>query len=161
MNNLLTYKNYHAAIDYDSEDNILIGKVCWISDNLTFEGTTTEEIVSAFHETIDEYLVFCKQQGKEPCKEFKGTFNVRISPDMHRAAAICAAKENITLNQFVTRAIKSQIHSDSEQKIASKVVQALTAKSYTLVRKSDILYCTAQPKLIVSHNVTRSASYVH
>ncbi len=158
MSNLINYKGYHATINFDSEDNILVGKVCWISDSLTFEGETIDEIVSAFHDTIDDYLAFCQENGKEPCKEFKGTFNIRITPDLHRAAAICAAAENITLNQFVSRAIESQINSNQEQRIAAQVVQALAKESYSIVGKSKTLYYTDTPKYLVTRNVSQLLS---
>lgn len=69
IENVIEYKGYHAAVFYDSRDNILIGKVCWISDDLTFEAWGVSQIQTAFHNTIDQYLEFCKEKGKSPCKE--------------------------------------------------------------------------------------------
>lgn len=69
IENVIEYKGYHAAIFYDSRDNILVGKVCWISDELTFEAWGVSQIQTAFHNTIDQYLDFCKEKGKSPCKE--------------------------------------------------------------------------------------------
>jgi predicted HicB family RNase H-like nuclease len=48
----------------------------------------------------------CAEAGKYPDKEFKGSFNVRISPDLHRRISINAAQEGITLNQYVVRALE-------------------------------------------------------
>ncbi|MDY5775238.1 MAG: type II toxin-antitoxin system HicB family antitoxin [Lachnospiraceae bacterium] len=59
-----------------------------------------------FHQSIDNYLELCKQIGKKPEKEFRGSFNVRISPELHRKAALEAEKQKITLNQYVLRAIE-------------------------------------------------------
>lgn len=59
-----------------------------------------------FHQSIDNYLELCKQIGKNPEKEFRGSFNVRISPELHRKAALEAEKQKITLNQYVLRAIE-------------------------------------------------------
>lgn len=44
-------------------------------------------------------------------KEFKGTFNIRIPPEMHKRAALEAANQKITLNQFVLRAIHQSLES--------------------------------------------------
>jgi predicted HicB family RNase H-like nuclease len=38
------------------------------------------------------YLEICKEQGNEPEKAFKGTFNVRISPELHQRVAVAAAR---------------------------------------------------------------------
>lgn len=49
------------------------------------------------------------QCGKKPEKEFRGVFNVRIKPEMHRCAALEAAKEGVTMNQFVSEAIQEKL----------------------------------------------------
>jgi hypothetical protein len=47
--------------------------------------------------------------GKEPDKEFKGTFNIRISPELHRKAALKANQLGISLNQLVSDAIEHEL----------------------------------------------------
>jgi len=51
----------------------------------------------------------CKEAGKEPQKSYKGSFNIRISPELHRTAAVIASKEGISLNAFVERAIFDEV----------------------------------------------------
>lgn len=75
MNSMLEYKGYCATIDYDAEDDLLVGEVFGISDSLNFHGKSLDELKQAFHDSIDNYLEFCKKIGKEPEKEFKGVFN--------------------------------------------------------------------------------------
>ena len=43
----------------------------------------------------------CKLNDKEPDKIYKGLFNVRISPDLHKKISMEALKEGISLNQYV------------------------------------------------------------
>lgn len=105
MNSMLEYKGYHASIEYDAEDNIFVGEVFGITDSLNFHGTSVEELKEMFKQSIDNYLELCKKIGKNPDKEFKGTFNVRIPPEMHKKAVLAAEKQKITLNQYVMRAI--------------------------------------------------------
>ena len=62
-----------------------------------------------FHQAVDDYLAFCKDLGKEPNKPYKGLFNVRISPELHRKAAIAASLHGETLNAFVTNAIRAAV----------------------------------------------------
>jgi len=108
MNTMMEYKDYHATISYDAEENIFVGEVFGINDSLNFHGTTVEELTEAFHQSIDNYLALCEKFGKVPEKEFKGTFNVRITPELHRRAALEAARERISLNQFVAGAIEER-----------------------------------------------------
>ena len=105
MNSMLEYKGYHASIEYDAEDNIFVGEVFGISDSLNFHGKTVDELREMFQQSVDNYLALCEQIGKNPDKEFKGTFNVRITPELHKKAAFAAASEKISLNQYIMRAI--------------------------------------------------------
>lgn len=109
MNSLMKYKGYHAKIEFDSDDNIFIGHVLGINDSLNFHGNSVVDLTKEFHNSVDNYLDYCKQIGKEPEKEFRGTFNVRINPEMHKRAALEAADEGVTLNQFVSEAIRERL----------------------------------------------------
>ena len=48
---------------------------------------------------------------KEPDKEYKGTFNIRISPELHKRLAIVAIKNGDTLNATVEKAIAQYVMS--------------------------------------------------
>lgn len=116
MNSMLEYKGYHASVEYDAEDNIFIGEVFGITDSLNFHGTSVSELKEMFEQCIDNYLDLCEKIGKNPDKEFKGTFNIRIPPEMHKRAALEAANQKITLNQFVLRAIDQSLESKEDTK---------------------------------------------
>ena len=62
-----------------------------------------------FHNSVKNYIDYCVQIGKEPEREFKGSFNVRIKPEQHKKIALYAANEGITINQFVSRAIDDEL----------------------------------------------------
>ena len=106
MNDVLEYIGYYASVHFSSEDDVFYGKIVAIDDLVNFEGGSVKELKKAFHEAVDDYLETCVSIGKEPNKTYKGTFNVRISTDLHKAAAVYAASENISLNDFVKKAIR-------------------------------------------------------
>ena len=62
-----------------------------------------------FHENIDDYLEMCEELGVKPEKEYKGTFNVRVSPEVHKRAVLEAESKGISLNQFVSKAIENEL----------------------------------------------------
>jgi len=62
-------------------------------------------LVADFHGAVDDYLELCAQQGKEPERAYKGSFNVRISPELHKQAVVAAMARNMTLNSFVESSI--------------------------------------------------------
>lgn len=105
MNDILQYKGYYASLHFSSEDDVFYGKLLGIDDLVNFEGASVKELKKAFHEAVEDYLVACEELGKEPNKTYKGSFNVRVPTDLHKAAAIFAALNNISLNDFVRSAI--------------------------------------------------------
>ena len=106
MENTLYYKNYYTNVSYSAEDKILYGKIEGINDLVTFESESAETIEKEFHSAVDDYLAFCEEVGKEPEKGYKGSFNVRIAPELHKALAEYAARNGLSLNQATATAIE-------------------------------------------------------
>lgn len=109
MNSMLEYKGYHATITYDADDELFVGEVFGITDSLNFHGSSIGELKQMFAQSIDNYLDLCNQIGKEPEKEFKGSFNVRIPSELHKKISMLAAQQKITLNQYVVNALTKSI----------------------------------------------------
>ena len=105
MNDILQYKGYYASVHFSADDDVFFGKLLGIDDLVNFEGASVKELKKSFHEAVDDYLETCEELGKEPNKTYKGSFNVRISTDLHKAAAVFASIHNISLNDFVKTAI--------------------------------------------------------
>jgi len=108
--NTLTYKKYTGVFNYIEDNDILHGKIEGISDLVTFQGKSVDEIKIAFKEAVDDYLLLCEEIGKEPLKSYKGLFNVRVPSNLHREAAMEAVKRNINLNQLIKQALEHEIH---------------------------------------------------
>ncbi len=109
ITSLMEFEGYHAKIEFDQDDQIFVGHVLGINDSVNFHGQSVDELTTEFHNSILNYLDYCKQAGKDPEKEFKGSFNVRIKPEQHKKIALHAADEGITINQFVSRAIEDEL----------------------------------------------------
>ncbi len=113
MSGMMEYKGYHAKVEYSPEDNAFIGKVFGIADTLVFDGQSIEELQAMFHTSIDDYLELCREIGKGPNREYRGTFNVRIPVELHREAAMEAEAKGISLNQFVTEALRQYVAAET------------------------------------------------
>lgn len=112
MSSLLSYKNYNGSVEYSEEDECLFGKVIGLKSLISYEGNSVQELKQEFENAIDEYLVDCKERGVEPEQPYKGSFNVRISPELHRSIAIYAMQHGKTLNSAVEEAIGKMVHSN-------------------------------------------------
>ena len=109
MSNLLSYKNYNGTVEYSKEDNCLFGKVIGIRSLLSYEGDSVKELERDFQNVIDEYLDDCKGRNVDPEQPFKGTFNVRISPELHRNIAVYAIEHGKSLNAAVEESIGNMV----------------------------------------------------
>ena len=105
MSNVLRYKGYWATVEYDAEDEVLHGKIEGISDLVTFECEEAKDALQEFKAAVDDYEAFCRDLGKAPEKPYSGSFNVRVSPAMHRQICMEAAKRGVTLNKYVSDAL--------------------------------------------------------
>lgn len=109
MENIISYKGFIGSVSFEDEDNILFGKIEGINDLIMFEGESVTEIKQMFREAVDEYIESCKHFNKPLLKSFKGSFNVRVKPDLHQQAAMLAKMQGISLNQLVQKAIEKEI----------------------------------------------------
>lgn len=110
MKNVLEYKGYTGSVEFSAEDKVFFGRIIGIRDVVTFEADTVKKLIYAFEESVNDYLTTCKRQGKQPDKEFKGSFNVRLKPKTHRLVAIKSAAMKISLNQFVERILEKAVN---------------------------------------------------
>lgn len=103
MRNVMTYKGYSARIEYDDEDGILFGQIAGIVDGVGFHAGSAEGLRQAFHEAVDDHIETCARTGKEPQKPYSGKMMFRVSPDVHRRAALAAENSGKSLNQGARR----------------------------------------------------------
>ena len=105
MNNTMEYKVYVGSVEFSEEDALFFGKVLGVRALISYEGENARDLVEDFHSAVDDYLELCAAEGVEPEKAYKGSFNVRISPELHKKAAIAAMAKQISLNRFVEESI--------------------------------------------------------
>ena len=129
MADLLEYRGYHGTVQYSAEDGLLVGSVFGIRDSLNYHGRSIDEITQAFHSCVDGYLEMCAALEREPDKEYKGSFNVRISPELHRKAALEAERQGISLNQCVQNALEYALEIKPVIVIHRESSQQLTLRS--------------------------------
>jgi predicted HicB family RNase H-like nuclease len=107
--NTLKYKGYIGSVAYSEPDKVFFGKIEGIEGLVNYEGESVQELTAAFHEAVDDYLIFCEEHDWKPQKSYTGAFNVRIAPDTHRDIANLAAEAGISINAFVKRALAEAV----------------------------------------------------
>jgi predicted HicB family RNase H-like nuclease len=106
---ILTYKGYQGSFEYDSDADFFHGDVLHLTDVITFQGRSIDELKAALAESIEVYLEYCAKKGKEPQKPFSGTFNVRLNPEIHQRLAVRAAHDGVSLNKWVAKTLKKAV----------------------------------------------------
>lgn len=107
--NTLKYKDYIGSVAFSEKDNVFFGKIEGIDGLVNFEGESVKELTAAFHEAVDDYLAYCKEEGIEPHKSYSGSLNIRISPEVHSKIAILAKQAGISINAFIKQTLDSKV----------------------------------------------------
>lgn len=102
---MMTYKGYTGQVEFDDEADLLHGRVTGITDVITFQGKTVDEIRQAFHDSVDDYLAFCRELGQEPDKPFSGKLPFRTSPERHRKIYLAAKRAGKSINEWMDDAL--------------------------------------------------------
>lgn len=109
MKDILTYKDFIGSVHFSAEDSVFFGKIEGINDLVTFEGESVAKLKRSFMEAVEDYIQLCKESGKSIHKSYKGSFNVRISPELHRKAIQISQKRGVSLNKLIQSAIENEV----------------------------------------------------
>src|ERR1035437_8840215 len=109
MKDVLNYKGFIGSVHFSADDNVFFGKIEGINDLVTFEGEIVKELTDAFHYVVDEHIKDCEKDDIHPEKSYKGSFNVRLTPELHRRIAISAKMRGESINKFVFEALNQSV----------------------------------------------------
>lgn len=98
-----------GTIEYSEDDEVLHGRLEFIRDLVTCEGTDAKSLKSAFHEAVDDYIALCEAEGRVPFAPLKGSFSVRPGRNLHRRAALFAEIRGFNLNTVVSEVLRSYL----------------------------------------------------
>ena len=105
MKDVLNYKGFIGSVHFSADDNVFFGKIEGINDLITFEGESVKELVDSFHFVVNEHIKDCANENILIEKSYKGSFNVRISPELHRQVANTAKMRGVSINKIVNEAL--------------------------------------------------------
>jgi predicted HicB family RNase H-like nuclease len=109
VSNILTYRNYSAAVEFDAEDALFFGRIAGIADGVSFHADTVPELVSAFHEAVDDYLETCAKLGKLPERLNSGKLMLRIDPALYARSAKASELAGMSLNQLTEQLLRRTV----------------------------------------------------
>lgn len=110
----IKHKEYEGTVEHDLDRGVLHGKILFINSLVTYEAETIPQLKKEFAEAVDDYLETCRQMGWPAEKPLKGQFNVRISPELHKAAVVRSVADGLSLNMVVVRALETHLAPSSK-----------------------------------------------
>ncbi len=121
---MMEYKGYIGKVEFDDEAAIFHGEVVNTRDVITFQGESVSGLTQAFHDSVDDYLAFCKERGEAPDKPFSGQFVTRIPPELHRQVNVAAVVSGKSLNAWVAEQLQAAVQRIGAIKAAGKKAAA-------------------------------------
>ena len=112
----MRYKGYSAAVTYDEKSGVFQGEVQGTRDLIVFEATSVDQLRNEFRISIDDYLLVCAERGRSPDRSFSGKVPLRISPEVHREAALADAEQGQSLNSWVAEIVEKAAYGYKESR---------------------------------------------
>lgn len=160
MKEMLEYKGYYGSINCSLKDNILYGKLEYITALVNYEAETIEQLKEAFQEAVDDYLETCASLGYEAELPCKGSFNVRIGHELHMKAALAAKAQGISLNEWVTQALKNAVLIEDLAKQAEDISAGKLSKHKSPLFSSRAVYAVISDGFIKPTHPVESNSNI-
>ena len=107
---MIEYKGYLGIFDFDAEIDSFHGVVVNTNDVITFYGSSVAELRKEMKRSVEEYLEFCREQGRVPEKPFSGRLMIRTNPDLHRRIALEAARRRMSMNAYVQEILEEAVN---------------------------------------------------
>lgn len=81
---MIEYKGYIGIVEFDPEIDLFHGTVLNTNDVITFVGTSVAELRQEMQTSIEQYIEFCQEEGKEPEQPFSDTTEYLLSSEANR-----------------------------------------------------------------------------
>ena len=104
--NTMTISGYQAVIAFDPDIQMFRGEFAGLNGGADFYAADVEGLKHEGEISLRLFLQACERRGIEPRKHFSGKFSLRVDPAIHEAAAMAAAAQGQSLNQWATEAIR-------------------------------------------------------
>lgn len=65
---IMRYKGYIGHITYNEDAHLFHGEIVNAKSIITFQGKSVDELEQAIKDSVEDYLDWCKERGKQPDK---------------------------------------------------------------------------------------------
>ena len=107
---MIEYEGYLGVVSFDPEIDTFHGTVINTNDVIAFYGSSVTELKKEMQRwSVEEYLAFCQEQGKEPEEPFSDKIAIQASPELHRRMALNAARRHLNLHGYIQEVLEKAV----------------------------------------------------
>jgi predicted HicB family RNase H-like nuclease len=108
----MTYKGYEATVDFDDTARLFHGEVVNTQrDVITFQGTCVEELIQAFHDSVDDYLEFCRKKDRTPEGPVSIDFTIQVPEELRLRLMLEAKREAKSIDTLLREVFRLRMAS--------------------------------------------------
>ena len=110
---MITPEHYTYRVTWSSEDGEFVG-LCAEFPLLSWLASSQEDAFSGIRQLVADSVADMESNNEQPpepmaVRAYSGRFMVRVPPETHRALAIRAAEEGVSLNRLVSAKLASSV----------------------------------------------------
>lgn len=109
MRNIMNINGYKAVIAFDPETELFRGEFIGLNGGADFYADNVAQLKREGELSLKVFLEMCEEKGIEPFKQYSGKFNIRLSPELHKAAVIAATAQNLSLNEWINQTLEKNV----------------------------------------------------
>ncbi|TRZ91869.1 toxin-antitoxin system HicB family antitoxin [bacterium] len=103
---------YTYRISWSEDDQEYVG-LCIEFPSLSWLAKSPDEALQGIRKIVEDAVIDMQNNGETPPppisgRSFSGKFMVRVPPDVHRALALKAAEQGVSLNRLVSAKLADQ-----------------------------------------------------
>jgi predicted HicB family RNase H-like nuclease len=103
---------YTYRISWSEDDQEYVG-LCIEFPSLSWLAKSPDEALQGIRKIVEDAIIDMQNNGETPPppisgRSFSGKFMVRVPPDVHRALALKAAEQGVSLNRLISAKLADQ-----------------------------------------------------
>lgn len=106
MRNVIEIDGHKAIVSFDPEIQMFRGEFLDLTGGADFYADTVRDLEAEGLRSLQTFLEVCAEKGIEPMRRFSGKFVLRVPPKVHEAAALRAAAEGKSMNEWLAETIE-------------------------------------------------------
>lgn len=106
MNNVMTIEGHRAVISFDPDIGLFRGEFTGLAGGADFYAADVAGLQREGATSLKVYLDACTKDSIEPLARASGALNLRVAPELHRAATLAAKASGKSLNQWASEVLR-------------------------------------------------------